>query len=113
MTINTSEEIDRAAVLALRSATGFGQRKFWGDLGVSPAAGCSYETGRSQMPIPVRRLIFLHYVIGIPTDINAEDAKSLSGFGASMRGVRKMKQAIGTAVAQIKGGLETLTSIKD
>lgn len=46
---------------------------FWGAIGCSTSRGFSYETGKTELPEVVKRLVFLHYGVGIPTDCRSEE----------------------------------------
>lgn len=47
--------------------------KFWGAVGCSTTRGLRYETGKHEIPEVVKRLLFLHYGAGIPTDCESEE----------------------------------------
>lgn len=47
-------------------------KDFWGSIGYSTSRGSAYETGRTELPEHARRLVYLEYVAGIPTDIDSE-----------------------------------------
>lgn len=47
--------------------------KFWGAVGCSAPRGLRYENGKYEIPEAVKRLVFLQYGVGIPTDCEGED----------------------------------------
>jgi len=61
------------SVRKMRQDLSLSQRAFWERIGCTVPTGCAYETGRSRIPEPVRRLIYLQYVVGIPTDIDSKE----------------------------------------
>lgn len=65
-----------AALIELRTAKGLSQKAFWGAIGYSTTCGCSYETGRTPIPEHVRRIVYLEYVLGIPTNIDSEEFRA-------------------------------------
>ena len=62
----------------IRTARGLSVKEFWGRLGYSPSRGYAYEAGRSQVPEHVRRLIYVEYELGIPTDPASDDGKKFA-----------------------------------
>lgn len=67
MTDPSPHEITGPKLREMRESMSLSQAAFWGAIGVKQPAGHAYEDGR-DMPAPVRRLAYLHYVAGIPTD---------------------------------------------
>ncbi|OJW46212.1 MAG: hypothetical protein BGO63_03845 [Candidatus Accumulibacter sp. 66-26] len=51
-----------------RKSLGLNQADFWSPLGVSQSGGSRYESGRT-MPGPVRKMMYLHYVVGLDANI--------------------------------------------
>lgn len=68
MKIKKESDFSAESVRALRESLGMSQRVFWGAVCVSIARGCAYEIGRNEIPATVKRLLWLHYCVGIPTD---------------------------------------------
>lgn len=92
------------ALTELRKAKGLSQRAFWHALGYSNTRGCSYEAGRTAIPEHVRRLVYLHHVLGIPTDI---DSKEFRAFEQRMKAdkpvdVAAARTALETALKELK-----------
>lgn len=92
------------AVTELRKAKGLSQRAFWHALGYSNTRGCSYEAGRTAIPEHVRRLVYLHHVLGIPTNI---DSKEFRAFEQRMKAdkpvdVAAARTALETALKELK-----------
>lgn len=77
MEIKNPHEISGEALRALRTARNERLEDFWGAVGYSTSRGSAYETG-SPIPEHVRRLIFLHYVVGIPTDLQGSKVIDLA-----------------------------------
>lgn len=86
MAINNEDEITGDVARALREAAGLPQNRFWGAIGVNQTSGHRYETGnikRDRIPRPVRILLYIKYVIGLPIDCNnpnwATEFSNMSG----------------------------------
>ncbi len=60
------------ALRGMRQAQQLSLKAFWGAIGYSTPCGSAYETGRTKLPEQARRLVYLEYVAGIPTDIDSE-----------------------------------------
>lgn len=74
MDIKTEADITARTARQLRDARKLSQKEFWGAVCVTGARGCAYETARtSPIPPEIRRLVYLHYVVGIPTDATREE----------------------------------------
>ena len=52
----------------MRLERGLSVEEFWGAMGYKTSRGYHYEAGKSKIPEHVRRLVHLHYVLGVPTD---------------------------------------------
>lgn len=63
---------------AIRERSGLTARAFWARLGYSLDRGYAYEAGRGRIPEHVRRLVYIEYELGIPTDPNSDDGKEFS-----------------------------------
>lgn len=87
MAIENSSQINGVVARQLRKGLDLGLREFWGNVAISYSAGSSYETGRNNIPEPVKRLLFLEYVLHIPTDMTASDAAE--GFDLDALEVRR------------------------
>lgn len=59
----------------MRLARGLSLKEFWGAVGYTLSRGCSYETSKTKIPEHVRRLVWLHYVLGVPTDPESAEAR--------------------------------------
>lgn len=73
MEIRTEEDINGASALWLRERAGQNQTQFWERVGMTQGAGCRYERGLSQIPKPVRRLVFATYVAGVDLDTSTAE----------------------------------------
>lgn len=67
-------KINYEAIRQQRNKLGMTQSEFWAPLGVTQSAGSRYESGGS-VPVPVLRLYFLVYVIGIVDDLNPKNRR--------------------------------------
>ena len=69
MNVKSEQDITGAVAAEIRATEKLPQHKFWQSVGSTQSAGCRYEAGASPMPKPVRLLVYLRYVIGIPYDV--------------------------------------------
>lgn len=83
--IHSEDDVTPGAVKALREHLRLTQGKFWPPVCVPKMRGCHYETKRTPIPVEIRRLIYLHYVVGIPTDIKASDINDIAETAKSVR----------------------------
>jgi len=58
---------------AARTELGMSLKKFWGAVGCSPSRGCAYEKGSTALPDKIHTLLYMHYQLGIPTDITSDE----------------------------------------
>lgn len=65
MDIQTENQIDGQAAKRLRERATLSQKAFWGAYNVTQAGGSRYEQGKSQIPVPIKRLIFAEHVAGL------------------------------------------------
>lgn len=72
MEITNSDQVTGAAALSMRTAMGLSAKEFWGVAGISKAQASGYENGTYNVSRPAQRMIYLHYVCGIPTDLPHE-----------------------------------------
>lgn len=63
----------------MRIKKGMPLKQFWGNLGYSITCGSRYEGGKTRIPEHVRRLVNLHYVLGIPTDPDSQEWEAMAG----------------------------------
>jgi transcriptional regulator with XRE-family HTH domain len=96
--IKNENDINGVASLELRTKLKLTQKEFWGAVCVSGSRGCAYETGKTPIPAAVRRLLFLHYVLGIPTDINDREVKELAKVAAPARRARRQMDAASSLI---------------
>ena len=96
MKITKHSEINGETAKALRESLGLQQKEFWPSVGVSPDRGCRYETGETKrIPEPAQRLVFLHYVCGVPTDMAPGEFRKMEGFASPERRlIRQSAQAL-------------------
>lgn len=62
----------------LRESLGLCQREFWGAVEASKGQGSGYELEHRAIPPYLRRLVFLHYIVGLPTG-DADQMLKLAG----------------------------------
>ncbi|ARV77140.1 putative transcriptional regulator [Pseudomonas phage Skulduggery] len=110
MTSTTERDINGLAVRKLRAESGLSQAKFWGAIGISLARGNRYETGKAAViPADVQRLVFLHYVIGIPTNAPPAELHELMKSAGPARQQRKNAEL---AIAHINHAEKALQDAK-
>lgn len=69
--IDTRPLVDLSAitpsfVAQLRKEHGKSQHLFWEAVGATQEAGCRWELGQRRMPIPIKTLVALRWVHGVP-----------------------------------------------
>lgn len=62
----------------MRQKRGMSVKDFWDRVGYSLNRGYAYEAERSQIPEHVRRLIYIEYVLGIPTNPDSDDGRQFA-----------------------------------
>lgn len=98
MDIKNESEINGITAKAIRENLGLRQSDFWGAVCISGARGCAYETGRTDIPKPIRRLLFLHYVLGVPTDISSREIRELGKVADPARRARRQMDNASTYI---------------
>ncbi len=75
MEIRTEKDITPEVAKHLREASGMTQREFWEEVGSNQGSGHWFEHNKrkSGIPRPIRTLLFLRHVIGIPLSVNDPD----------------------------------------
>ena len=70
---STKNSAKNANPREIRRKRGLNQQQFWPAIGVTQSGGSRYETGR-RMPAPVRELLRIVHVEGIPLNqVRADD----------------------------------------
>lgn len=107
MKIEKESDINDETVKALRESLKLSQKEFWGAVCLTGARGCAYETGRTK-PIPpeVRRLVYLHYIIRLPTDIDGKEMRELASIADPARQLRRKMALADDFVDQAKALLD-------
>lgn len=86
-------------------------RDFWGGVGYTLSRGHSYETGKTPVPEDVRRLVYLEYVLGVPTDPDSEEGRK---FASELK--EKHPIRLNNAVKLVEKGIglmqDTLSELK-
>lgn len=95
----------------IREAKALSQAAFWGAIGVKQPAGHGYENDR-EMPESVRRLVYLHYVVGIPTDaepsVLAAVGQAATAAHQARRDLRRAETLATSAVSKIMEARQVL-----
>jgi len=78
----------------IRRKRGLNQQEFWSQIGVTQSGGSRYETGR-RMPAPVRELLRIVHIEGVPLDqVRGEDHLVIRHLKKSRPGLyRELKAA--------------------
>lgn len=79
MKFQTESEINGPAAKELRESMKANLKDFWGAICVTKPSARAYEGGRVAMPAYIKRLFFLHYCLGFPTDITTEEFDATCG----------------------------------
>lgn len=75
MNIRTEQDITSTTALELRKASGLNQTEFWEGVGSNQGSGHLFENAkRKGIPKPIRILIFLKHVAGMPVDVGTEES---------------------------------------
>lgn len=75
--IKSEKDITPEVLRQLRADSGLLQSEFWESVGSSQANGTLFENGkRKRIPRPVRMLVFLKFVCGMPVGATDEEADS-------------------------------------
>lgn len=69
----TGEELRK-----MRIASGLSLKEFWGRVGYTISRGSCYETSKTKIPEHVRRLVWLHHVLGVPTDPDSAETREFA-----------------------------------
>lgn len=113
MNIETEDDVKALSVRRLRESLELSQAKFWEMVGVSPLRGHRYENGITHsIPRDVRRMVFLHYVIGIPTDASPESLRKLKLMAELSKPLEDVNAKLEAAAKAIASAKETLNAIE-
>lgn len=75
--ISKESEVTGPWAREYRQEKGMTQSQFWGVACVTKATACGYESGLN-IPQKVKRLVFLHHIVGIPVNGNISEMKAMS-----------------------------------
>lgn len=96
----------------MRTALGYSLNEFWGSLGYTISRGSCYETSKTRIPEHVRRLVYLHYVLGVPTNPDDQEARQ---FAVALK--EKHPLRLNNAVKLVEKGIgimqDTLSELKN
>lgn len=84
MDIDRDEQITGAVARQIRQDLGRSQVVFWGAVGIKRDTGNNYER-RGRLPEPVRRLVFMKYIAGIPVDAAPDELVRVGRLAMSSR----------------------------
>lgn len=105
MQLEKFSDINASTVRSFRQSLGLSLKDFWGAVGCSASNGFAYETGRSSIRETVKRLVFMQYGAGIPTNPESDEFVSF---------VKQMSLADNARIVKarqlIEKGVEVLTS---
>lgn len=73
MELHSIDQLDGDFIESYRLHLGLSLERFWGAIGVSAPRGYRYETKVHKLQDAEKRLLFLQYGVGIPTDCKSED----------------------------------------
>ncbi|NTE96730.1 hypothetical protein [Agrobacterium tumefaciens] len=113
MKIENESEITGPVARQLREGVGLTVVKFWGDVCVTANRAWRYENGHSELPQPIRRLIYLHYVVGVPVDLHSKELAELAELAKFASPVRRTRRDIVTASGFIDQAAELLKQAKE
>lgn len=106
MNIETEADVKPLAVQRLRNSLGLSQAVFWQAVGVTLQQGHRYENGLTKdIPRTARRLVFLHYVIGIPTNGDPAELRKMLANWQQPRDMSKHLQQAENALQAAKESL--------
>lgn len=94
-------------LLAFRQSLNLSVKDFWKRLGYTPNRGWAYEAGRNRVPGHVHRLVYLEYVLGIPTDPGSEDSVKFAEIlrdnnPARLLELRKGLRILGATISELE-----------
>lgn len=111
MELKTEKDITGSVAKAMREQLALSQSEFWGAVCVPISTGCAYETGKTaEIPKPVRRLLYLQYVAGLPTDSSASELKTLA---RDIQTSRQASRAMRKVVSHIDDAMVILGNAKE
>ena len=93
MQLTSFEQINPEFLRKYRESRKESLKTFYGALGSSISAGHSYEKGITNIPEETKRLLFLHYGLGIPTDCQSEEFLKFHDTLRSINAVKVAKAA--------------------
>lgn len=103
MELDNIEQLTAEFIENYRKGLNLSLEQFWGAVGVSAPRGYRYESELINLPDTVKRLLFLQYGVGIPTDCQSEDFQN---FAAAMRQSNPFK--VGQAAKLIREAQQLL-----
>lgn len=104
MKLKNIEQVEPDFLKELRESMDLSLDKFWGAVGCARSRGLRYESGQHEIPEVVKRLVFLQYGLGIPTDCHSDN------FHAFVETLRAKDPNVGEAVRIIDQARALLTN---
>lgn len=103
--MNGEEVINGQVARKIRAELGLTQGEFWGALGIQRETGKNYEM-RGRLIEPVRRLLFMHYVAGIPVNAPPDElvrmGKLIQSSDKTVEALTESLVQLGIAAANIR-----------
>ncbi|MBB76590.1 MAG: hypothetical protein CMJ75_18955 [Planctomycetaceae bacterium] len=93
MHIEGLNDVTGPRLRAFRKAKGQSAIEFWGAVGISRSRGYDFEK-KASLPEFVARLVYIHHVAGIPTDMPVAELRHLA---KACEGHKALKQSIASA----------------
>jgi hypothetical protein len=93
----------------LRRRLAMTQRQFWGPLGITQAPASSYETGKRDIPRPVRMLILANHVAGGKVE-QAADYKPGANWRKKKQELQARERAIKSAATRAVRALDAASA---
>lgn len=114
MNIRTEQDITSATALELRKASGLNQTEFWEGVGSNQGSGHLFENNkRKGIPKPIRTLIFLKHVAGMPVGVSTEgEAASVVKYGKEVAAKIEAERAAEAAAEAQRKAKEAQQKVK-
>lgn len=87
--IENESQVTREWAVALRKELELSQREFWAPAMISPLTMVRYESGQLAISGRAKRLLFMHYVIGIDLSGKLESNKAIADKNSAAKLARK------------------------
>lgn len=91
--IESFEQITPEFLEQFRTERDLSLAVFWNAIGCSDTRGFRYEKKKTEIPEVVKRLVYLHYGVGIPTDCQSAEFLKFRNALRSTNAVRVVQAA--------------------